>query len=183
MTRPFTWYHNFLPWPWSLTFFSKLCYLVMVAARRVSLTSDNSYCQWSQWCKLVHCINMLVFDTNWLSKREDWGSWFSCDKSLYLSVCQNLFTVFLIHAPSNFNTVGIYCQYSLLEIKFEVGSNQPFLLHQQSKAPIGIALSVVHLSDCPSISHALLLLAPRAFRRTLVTRVISHNFASAGISE
>ena len=50
VTRPFTWYHNIWPcdfdlqvWP-TCENFNLGCYLMIVAARRASLSSDNSYC-------------------------------------------------------------------------------------------------------------------------------------------
>ena len=49
VTRPFTWYHNFRPYDFNLEVwptcenFNLGCYLMIVAARRASLSSDNSY--------------------------------------------------------------------------------------------------------------------------------------------
>ena len=55
MTRPFTWYHNFLPCDLDLLMknFNLGCYKLMVAARRALLSSDNSYCMTQYICYLL----------------------------------------------------------------------------------------------------------------------------------
>ena len=73
MIRPFTWYHNFLPGDIDLLLknFNLRCFLVMVAARRASLSSDNSYSLPSQISWAVHKGHTLCGKLALQSIRKD----------------------------------------------------------------------------------------------------------------
>ena len=109
VTRPFTWYHNFWlrdldleVWP-TCENLNLGCYLMMVAARRASLSSDNSYFFAVDHCRFISHQEHYVIHNNIHSAR----CWTS---SIYVAI-------YLVKGSSELLSLRAVCRPSVSDIK------------------------------------------------------------------